>query len=181
MLTHVGKSAVRAITFLSLFWRRGWATYLAAFAILPSFQQHAREPHQYWRFLRSRLFQLFQLFRINGTNFGPNQTPKTPNEKSGACRPLGSFSVTDVSASDANRTSRRCQAQRPTNTAIFLKVSHKILKQNILLKANRTGKLHEALTRYSEYDISEIDYERRPKSLPPSFASDLAYSARSRE
>jgi len=24
------------------------------------------------------LFQLFQLFRINSTNFGPKQTPKTP-------------------------------------------------------------------------------------------------------
>src|SRR5260370_19233741 len=59
-------------------WRRGWDTQPGPFAILPSFQQHALKPHEYWRSLRSRLFQLVQLFRINSTNFGQKQTPKTP-------------------------------------------------------------------------------------------------------
>ena len=39
------------------------------------------KPHEYWRSLRSRLLQLFQLFCINRTNFAPKQTPKTPNQK----------------------------------------------------------------------------------------------------
>ena len=63
-------------------WVRGWDTHLAAFGILPCFQRLARKPHQYWRFLRSRILKLFQLFRINSTNFGLNQTPKTPNPSS---------------------------------------------------------------------------------------------------
>src|ERR1700687_5756008 len=61
-------------------WRRGWDTHPVSFAILPSFQQYVRKPHGYYRFLRSRLFQLFQSFRINSANFGPKQTPKTPNK-----------------------------------------------------------------------------------------------------
>ncbi len=37
--------------------------------MLPCFQQLARKPHQYWRFLRSRPFQLFQPSRINSSRF----------------------------------------------------------------------------------------------------------------
>src|SRR5258706_16021771 len=48
-------------------WRRGWDTHLAAFAILPCFQQHARKPHEYWLFQRSRLFQPFLLFQPFGS------------------------------------------------------------------------------------------------------------------
>src|SRR6266850_1059063 len=57
-----------------------WDTHLGLFAILPCSQQLARKPHQHWRFLRSRLFQLFQLFRMNSANFGLKQTPKTPSQ-----------------------------------------------------------------------------------------------------
>jgi len=35
-------------------------------------------------FYVSRMLQLFQLFRINSTNFGPKQTPKTPRVPSAA-------------------------------------------------------------------------------------------------
>src|SRR6266851_2626083 len=35
-------------------------------------------------FYVSRMLQLFQLFRINSTNFGPKQTPKTPRAASTA-------------------------------------------------------------------------------------------------
>src|SRR6266852_246763 len=63
------------------FWRRGWDTHLVSFAILPSFQQHALKPHEYWRFLRFRIPQIIQSFRINSTNFGPKQTPKTPSPR----------------------------------------------------------------------------------------------------
>src|SRR5712692_6793700 len=59
-------------------WRRGWDTHPVSFAILPCFQQHARKPHGYWPFLRSRLFQLNLLFQLFGSNFAPKQTPKTP-------------------------------------------------------------------------------------------------------
>jgi hypothetical protein len=60
-------------------WRRGWDTHTVSLSILPCFQQHNRNPYEYWRFLRSHILQLFQLFRMNSTNFGPKQTPKTPN------------------------------------------------------------------------------------------------------
>jgi hypothetical protein len=59
-------------------WRRGWDTHPARLSILACFQQHTSRPHEYWRFLRSQLLQLFQPFRIISTNFGPKQTPKTP-------------------------------------------------------------------------------------------------------
>ena len=32
---------------------QAWDTHPAAFRILPSFQQHAPNPHEHWRFLRS--------------------------------------------------------------------------------------------------------------------------------
>ena len=48
-------------------------------------------------FYESRLFQLFQFFRINSANFGPKQTPKTPNKTPGARRiphfPQADFSL----------------------------------------------------------------------------------------
>jgi len=62
-------------------------THPVAFANLPCFQQDAGKPHQYWRFLRSRILELFQLFRINSTNFGPRQTPKTPKRPSASSSP----------------------------------------------------------------------------------------------
>src|SRR5258707_1844222 len=68
-------------------WRRGWDTHLVAFANLPCFQQDAGKPDQFWRFLRSRILELFQLFRINSTNFGPRQTPKTPKRPSASSSP----------------------------------------------------------------------------------------------
>jgi hypothetical protein len=63
---------------------RRWDTHPVSIAILPCFQQHAPKPHRHWRFLRSRLFQLFQSFRLSSANFGPKQTPKTPNKTPGA-------------------------------------------------------------------------------------------------
>src|SRR5712664_337289 len=60
-------------------WRRGWDTHPGLFAILACLQQLTWKPHGCWLFLRSRLLQLFQLFRINSTNFVPKQTPKTPS------------------------------------------------------------------------------------------------------
>ena len=57
-------------------WRRGWDTHPAVFCTSSCFQRYVPKPHGYSRFLRFLLIQLFRMFR---TNFGPQQTPKTPS------------------------------------------------------------------------------------------------------